>query len=155
MAGQNDTTLNKSRPSGQRPEQKLRFLDQVRAAIPLCHYSIRTEDAYVQPIRRCILFHNKRHPLLLSHLATEMVSGSTQNLTLCAIVFLYKAVLNRAPGQFTDTVCAKRGRRLPSVLTHDETKSPLSRLRHEERIIGNVLDREAGLLKSPPTACEV
>jgi hypothetical protein len=42
------------------PKKKL--LDQVRDAIRLKHYSYRTEETYVQWIRRYILFHNKRHP---------------------------------------------------------------------------------------------
>ena len=42
--------------------QKPKLLDQVRYAIRTKHYSIRTEEAYVQWIRRFILFHNKRHP---------------------------------------------------------------------------------------------
>jgi hypothetical protein len=37
-------------------------LDQVRDAIRLKHYPIRTEEAYVNWIKRYILFHNKRHP---------------------------------------------------------------------------------------------
>ena len=43
-----------------RPPKKL--LDQVRDVISLKHYSIRTEKAYVNWIRRFILFQNKRHP---------------------------------------------------------------------------------------------
>ncbi len=43
----------------QRPK---RLLDQVREAIRLKHYSIRTEQAYVTWIKRYILFHDKRHP---------------------------------------------------------------------------------------------
>ncbi|MGD1949245.1 MAG: phage integrase N-terminal SAM-like domain-containing protein [Leptolyngbyaceae cyanobacterium] len=39
-----------------------KLLDQVRDAIRLNHYSYRTEETYVQWIRRYILFHNKRHP---------------------------------------------------------------------------------------------
>ena len=39
-----------------------RLLDQVRDAIRLKHYSYRTEQTYVQWIRRYILFHNKCHP---------------------------------------------------------------------------------------------
>jgi hypothetical protein len=35
----------------------------VREACRVRHYSIRTEDAYVDWIRRFILFHGKRHPL--------------------------------------------------------------------------------------------
>ena len=43
----------------QRPKK---LLDQVRDAIRLRHYSIRTEEAYVGWITRFILFHDKRHP---------------------------------------------------------------------------------------------
>jgi hypothetical protein len=57
-----------------------RLLDQVRERIRLNHYSIRTEDAYVDWARRFILFHGKRHPRelgaagverFLTHLAAE------------------------------------------------------------------------------------
>jgi len=43
----------------QRPKK---LLDQVRDVIRLKHYSIRTEQAYVDWIKRYILFHDKRHP---------------------------------------------------------------------------------------------
>ena len=66
-----------------------KLLDQVRDAIRLKHYSIRTEEAYVSWIKRFILFHKKRHPLemgaaeieeFLTHLAVnENVAASTQN----------------------------------------------------------------------------
>jgi hypothetical protein len=79
-----------------------RLLDQVRELIRIRHYSIRTERAYVQWIRRFILFHDKRHPLelgadevtaFLSHLAVKRnVAASTQNQALNAIVFLYRDV---------------------------------------------------------------
>jgi hypothetical protein len=39
-----------------------KLLDQVRDAIRLKHYSIRTEQAYVAWIKRYIFFHGKRHP---------------------------------------------------------------------------------------------
>jgi Phage integrase, N-terminal SAM-like domain. len=71
---------------------RLSLLEQVRSAIRLRHYSIRTEEAYVNVIRRFILYHRKRHPKqmgvdeirqYLSHLATnENVSASTQNVAL-------------------------------------------------------------------------
>lgn len=41
---------------------KPKLLDQVRNKCRLQHKSIRTEQAYVDWIRRFILFHNKRHP---------------------------------------------------------------------------------------------
>ncbi len=57
-----------------------KLLDRVRAAIRARHYSRRTEEAYVNWIKRFIFFHNKRHPsamgaqevnAFLSSLATE------------------------------------------------------------------------------------
>ncbi|GAA3915409.1 phage integrase N-terminal SAM-like domain-containing protein [Litoribacillus peritrichatus] len=64
------------------------FMNQVRVAIRLHHYSKRTEESYCQWIRRYILFHNKQHPkhmneshieAFLSYLAIQRdVSPSTQ-----------------------------------------------------------------------------
>jgi hypothetical protein len=51
-----------------------RLLDQVRDVIRIKHYSIRTEQAYLQWIRRYILFHDKRHP---SELGSEHLSTSS------------------------------------------------------------------------------
>lgn len=39
-----------------------KLLDRVRDAIRRKHYSIRTEEAYINWIKRFILFHHKRHP---------------------------------------------------------------------------------------------
>jgi site-specific recombinase XerD len=136
-------------PSPAQPlEHKPKLLDQVRAAIRLRHYSIRTEEAYVQWIRRFILFHDKRHPLemgsaeitqFLSNLAVQKVSASTQNQAMSAIVFLYKAVLKKDPGEFVDMVWAKRSRKLPSVLTREEVKTLLKHLQDEKWIMANLL----------------
>ena len=80
-----------------------KLLDQVRHAIRVRHYSRRTEQAYVDWIRRYIFFHNKKHPsamgadeiaAFLSWLAVERrVSASTQSQALSALVFLYREVL--------------------------------------------------------------
>ena len=39
-----------------------KLLDQVREKLRVKHYAIRTEQTYVDWIRRYILFHGKRHP---------------------------------------------------------------------------------------------
>ena len=54
-----------------------RLLDQVRDVIRIKHYSIRTEQAYLQWIRRYILFHGKRHP---SELGSEHLSTFLSHL---------------------------------------------------------------------------
>ncbi|WP_420888698.1 phage integrase N-terminal SAM-like domain-containing protein [Chromobacterium amazonense] len=82
---------------------KPRLLEQVRARIRVKHYSLRTEQAYVEWIRRFILFHGKEHPMemgkaevevYLLFLASErQISASTQNQTKAALLFLYREVL--------------------------------------------------------------
>ena len=42
---------------------KPRLLNQVREVIRFKHYSIRTEQCYVDWIKRYIFFHNKQHPM--------------------------------------------------------------------------------------------
>ena len=44
------------------PRQQPRLLEYIREVIRTRHYSLRTEDTYVQWIKRFILFHDKRHP---------------------------------------------------------------------------------------------
>ena len=88
--------------------RKTPLLTQVRHRLRLKHYSIRTEDAYAQVIKRFIIFHHKRHPLemgveeirqYLSHLANQgKVSASTQNQALAALLFLYRDVLDKEIG---------------------------------------------------------
>ena len=43
-------------------QRKSPFLEEVRQVLRVQHYAIRTEQAYVDWIRRFILFHDKRHP---------------------------------------------------------------------------------------------
>ena len=49
-----------------------RLLDRVRNKIRLKHYSIRTEKAYVDWVRRYVHFHGLRHP---ENLGAEAVEG--------------------------------------------------------------------------------
>lgn len=126
-----------------------KLLDQVRAAIRTRHYSIRTEQAYVQWIRRFILFHNKRHPstmnirhveAFLTHLAVDgKVAAATQNQALNAIVFLYKEVLKTEFGLLQGAVRAKRPERLPVVLPRDEVAQIFAHLDGQDRLMAGLL----------------
>ncbi len=116
-----------SEPDKHRPPK---LMDQVRDAIRLKHYSIRTETAYADWIKRYILFHNKRHPkdmgaaeieAFLTHLATvRNVSASTQNQAFSALLFLYNHVLHKELQIPIDSVRAKPSKHLPTVMTKDE-----------------------------------
>jgi integron integrase len=126
-----------------------RLLDQVREAIRVRHYSIRTEDAYVNWIRQFIRFHGTRHPVelgeaevnaFLTHLAVERtVAASTQNQALSALLFLYKEVLDRPLDGLGQVVRAKRPERLPVVLTREEVKAVLAHLTGEKWLIASLL----------------
>ncbi len=50
-----------------------KLLDRVRDKIRLKHYSIRTEQSYVQWVRRFILHHDKRHPAEMGAVEVEAI----------------------------------------------------------------------------------
>ena len=125
-----------------------KLLDQVREAIRLKHYSIRTEEAYVYWIRRYILYHGKRHPaemgereieMFLAHLALqENVAASTQNQALSAILFLYREVL-RCDLSEINVIWAQKPKRLPTVLTKEEVTHVLACLSGKHLLIAKLL----------------
>ena len=112
-----------------------KLLDRLRIHLRTRHYSIRTEEAYVDWARRFILFHDKRHPqdmgaaevqAFLSHLAVDrQVSASTQNQAKAALLYLYKQVLQVDLPWLDEVVQARRPRRLPVVLTPGEVRELL------------------------------
>ena len=113
------------------------------------HYSIRTEEAYIDWVRRFILFHGKRHPgdmgaaeveAFLSHLAVERhVSASTQNQAKAALLYLYKQVLEIDLPWLNEVVQAKRPKRLPVVLTPTEVRELLLHMDGTTGLIAQLL----------------
>jgi integron integrase len=126
-----------------------KLLDQLRDAIRLKHYSIRTEEAYVSWARRYILFHNRRHPkdmgsqeieAFLTHLAVDQkVAASTQNQALNALLFLYRHVLRQDLDLPIEAIRAKRPKRLPTVMTREEVQRVLAALSGTHQLISKVL----------------
>jgi len=90
-------------------------------------YSLRTEQAYLDWVRRFILFHAKRHPRemaeteiveFLTHLATQRnVAASTQNQALSALLFLYQQFLEKKLAVWTG-LCAQAGHRACQSCLH-------------------------------------
>lgn len=127
-------------PASPRP----RLLDRVRTALRLRHYSRRTGQAYVQWIRRFILFHGKRHPetlaavevtSFLSALAVESkVAASTQGQALPTLLFLYREVLEQELPWLDGIVRASAPPRLPTVLSRSEVETVLQRMTGVPRI---------------------
>lgn len=129
--------------------QPPRLLDQVRNKIRLKHYSIRTEQTYLDWVKRYILFHGKRHPMdmsaveveqFLTHLAVQgNVAASTQNQAKSALLFLYREVLEINLPWLDKVEPAKVGRRLPVVLTRTEAHSLLDAMQSTPGLIARLL----------------
>ena len=113
------------------------FINEVRNAIRVRHYSIRTEQTYIQWIKRFIYFHKMKHPkdmttkevnAFLTHLAVNRnVAANTQNQALNAINFLYRHVLLQ-PLEGISAVRATKKQKLPVVLSTDEVRALLKQL---------------------------
>ena len=126
-----------------------KLLDQVRGKIRLKHYSIRTEQAYVDWIKRFILFFDKQHPrdlgaaeveAFLTHLAVVgKVAAATQNQAKSALLFLYKEVLEAELPWLDDIEKAKTPKRLPVVLTWEEVQAVLSQLESTNWLVASLL----------------
>ena len=126
-----------------------RLLDVMRDTIRRRHYSYRTEETYLHWIRRFILFSGKRHPrelgaaevtAFLNHLVAQRhVAAATQNQALAALLFLYKEVLAQPLPWLDEIEHAKRPVRRPTVLTEDEARQLLARLRGTKWLMASLL----------------
>ncbi|WP_119965663.1 integron integrase [Simplicispira lacusdiani] len=135
-----------SDPVAPRPPK---LLERMRIHLRTRHYSIRTEEAYIDWARRFIVFHGKRHPqemgaadveAFLSHLAVDrQVSASTQNQAKAALLYLYKQVLETDLPWLNEVVQAKTPKRLPVVLTPTEVRELLLHMDGTTGLIAQLL----------------
>lgn len=122
--------------AGGPPEEMEVWLTRLRRALRLNQYALRTEQAYMETVRRFLLFtgrvteaelsaaHVRR---FLEYLAIKrQVTASTQNQAFSALLYFYKRVLGRDLEGLTETARAKRGRKLPEVLSKDEVRRLLA-----------------------------
>lgn len=131
------------------PAPPPKLLHRMRDHLRTRHYSIRTEAAYLDWVKRFILFHGKRHPAdmgaaevgaFLTHLAVDrQVSASTQNQAKSAILYLYKEVLQVQLPWLDEVVQAKAPKRLPVVLTPSEVRDLLLHMNGTTGLIARLL----------------
>lgn len=123
------------------------LIEALRAVIRRLHYSPRTEEAYVYWVRQYVGFHRRRHPremgaaevtAYLNSLA-DSHSASTQNQALCALVFLYKRVLELELPALESLERAKRPEHLPEVLSAEEVRWVLARVAPPFRLLAELL----------------
>jgi site-specific recombinase XerD len=125
------------------------LFEVARERIRTRHLAFRTEQAYLQWMRRYVKFHGCRHPrdlglaeveAFLTHLAVAAkVGASTQNQALQALLFLYRHVLGIELPWLDNVTRASRPRRLPVVLSVAEVRSLLAQLDGTSWLIANLL----------------
>jgi integron integrase len=125
------------------------LLERMRHRIQALQYSLQTEKAYLQWIRRYVEFHDFANPKdlesadierFLTMLAVDRkVAASTQNQALAAILFLYKEVLGIELPRLSNIIRAKASRHLPVVLTASEVQRVLAAMKGTPRVIACLL----------------
>lgn len=116
---------------------KSRFMESVRTELRTRHYALQTEKTYLYWIKQYILFNDTRHPetmgapeieRFLNHLAVNRsVSKATQNIALCAVIFVYRHVLQIEVKDLAYSL-SRKPRRLPTVLAPHEVSAILAHL---------------------------
>ncbi|MDQ3566031.1 MAG: phage integrase N-terminal SAM-like domain-containing protein [Pseudomonadota bacterium] len=95
-----------------------RLLDQVRQRLRFLHYSIRTERAYADWIKRYILFHHKRHPRelgaaevesFLTHLAVDRTCRHRHRIRLWRQFYFYTKGCWKQSCLGSTRSCARKG----------------------------------------------
>lgn len=130
----------------------LEALEEMRRRLRTRHYAYRTESTYVDWVRRFLDYlaahQGVRQPLVesasvrsyLTHLAVrQQVSASTQNQAFCAILFLCREVLGIDVEGVADATRARRGERLPLVMSVAETASLLAAMRGTPRLMAALI----------------
>jgi integron integrase len=117
--------------------------------IRLKHYSPKTEKSYCYWVRQYILFHHKKHPKdmgeveireFLNHLAVDKkVAAATQNQALCAIIFLYKEILQINIEDLGRITWAKKPKRLPIIFSQKEVQKILQNLSGDYKLMVMIL----------------
>ena len=118
--------------------EKRKWLDQLVTEIRRRNYSYKTEQAYLQWVKRYLKFAevNFQNSIdqesitqYLNYLAEQRnVAGSTQNQALCAIVFFMEQVRGEHIGTLTHLKRAKESQNIPTVLSKEEVMSILPHL---------------------------
>jgi integron integrase len=141
--------MNSTRTGNHTAAKRPGLLAVARERMRTRHLSLRTEQAYLQWMRRYIAFHKRRHPRVLGAPAVEAfltdlavkrkVSAATQNQAMQALLFLYRHVLEIELPWLDNVTRAASAKRLPVVLTREEVRSLLSQLQGTPWVVASLL----------------
>jgi integron integrase len=126
------------------------LLARMHEILRLRHYSIRTEKSYLNWVKRFLAYLRQTKYLgiptgeevkaFLTRLAmTDKVSASTQNQAFNALLLFFREVLRSDIGDLSKVVRARKGRRLPTVLSVDEVATVLREVDSKYRLMVQLL----------------
>ena len=125
------------------------LLEKVRAEAARRNLSRHTAEAYVRWVRRFVIHHERQHPMdlgtdevrafLVALAREEGLSASSRNQALCALRFLYGAVLGQVPEGLEELERARGVGVLPAVLSRSEVARVLARVHGAKRLPVQVL----------------
>ena len=140
-AGRQDT--------GELPVRYRQFIDQTTEALRVERYSYRTEQSYVDWVRRFLIFAQpaSRDDIrwwqvkeYLEYLTLKRrVASATLNQALSALQFLFRGVLKRKPGGMDDVKRPAQSQRLPTVLSRGEVRQLLEMMEGTGRLMAELM----------------
>lgn len=127
----------------------MKCLQELRSVLRVRNYSKRTEESYLGWVNDFIHYRGPRDPAELdsgdirdyvSHLAVDRnVAISTQTQAICALVFFFRHVLQKDPGDFSDAMRATKEPRVPVVMTPEETQRVLGEMSGTARLVAELM----------------
>jgi site-specific recombinase XerD len=133
------------------PTKNRKLLDEIHEVMRIGHYSLHTERAYGDWIKRFIHFHNMKSrddlaggeakiEQYLTHLAVNgNVSPATQNQAMNALIFLYKKVIKQTLDGQINAVRAEQKQNIPVVLSKEEVASVISLMKGTTQLVVKLL----------------
>ncbi len=116
--------------TGELPKRFTAFMETVQEALRTARYSYRTEQSYLEWVKRFLIFADpkNRKDLRWAHASEyfgyltlkRRVANSTLNQAMSALQFLFGKVLRQAPGGLEGVQRPKTGRHVPTVLSREE-----------------------------------
>lgn len=135
--------------TGELPERYQAFMEQVTEALRMERYSYRTEQSYLEWVRRFLIFVQPKSRTeiwwwqakeYLEYLTLKRrVASSTLNQATSALQFLFRGVLRRKAGGLDEVKRPSQSQRLPTVLSKEEVSQVLELMEGQGRLMAELM----------------
>ena len=126
-----------------------KLMEELHRAFRANGYAEKSEAVYMMWIRKYVCYHLPKHPretgtdganAYLKHLASDRnLSPTTQNQCRAALMFLYRTLGFDADEIQKAVVIARRDKRVPTVLTEDESMSLIENMQGVYKIMAQLM----------------